>query len=291
MEHIEATRKKPKAKKIITRTLLYLALILLGLIFVFPYFFMVSRGLMSTERFSDAVMHVLPDKVVFSNYINAFGIGGYGGPLLNSVWLCILNALLVPFSSLLSAYAFVRTKWIGKKLVFSVMMATTMLPGVVTQVPLYVMYNEFNMLNTYYPLFLQNFFFGGAMNVFLARQFMIAHPAEIYESAKIDGAGAFRSFIHIALPLCRTIFIYLSISCFIAGWGDYYTPSIYLKDVETSRVPFAYALYRNLWSDENNIHPEYVFSACTIISFVPTICYAVFQKYLVQGISGVAVKG
>lgn len=288
---MELTKKQKKVIKIIKRVLLYAFMVVLGLILAFPFVFMVFRGLMTTSRFSDSVMHVFPDKFVFSNYINAFGSGGYGLPLLNSLWLYVLISVVTPFSALVSAYAFVRCDWIGKRFIFAVMMATTMLPGVVTQVPLYVMYNNKGMLNTYLPLFLPNFFFGGAMNIFLGRQFMISHPKETYESATIDGAGTFRSFLYIGLPLCKTLYIYFAITFFISGWGDYYTPSIYLKNIETSGVTFALALYKNLWSDENLVHPEYVFSACTIISIVPLVLYAVFQKYLVQGIATAGLKG
>lgn len=282
---------KVQIRRAAARGVAYLLLILLGVILVFPFFFMVCRGLMSAQRFSDSFMYVFPDKIMLSNYIHAFGGGGYGFPLINSLWIYVFNAVVIPFSSLLTAYAFARLNWIGKKFVFSFMMATAMLPGVVTQVPLYVMYNNFNMLDTYYPILLPGIFFGGAMNVFLARQFIMTHPAEIYESARIDGAGPFRSFISITLPLCKTIYIYLALCIFIAGWGDYYTPSIYLKNMGSDKITFAYALYRNLWSDANNLHPEYVFAACTIISLVPTVLYAVFQKYLVQGIASVGVKG
>ena len=288
MEH---TKRSKKTVKVIKLSFVYLFLVVLGLILSFPFVFMVSRGLMTTQRFSDSIMHFFPDKVVFSNYVNAFGSGGYGLPLLNSVWLYILISVVTPFSALVSAYAFVRCDWIGKKFIFAVMMGTTMLPGVVTQVPLYVMYNDFGMLNTYLPLFLPNVFFGGAMNIFLARQFMLSQPKETYESATIDGAGPFIAFIYIALPLCKTLYIYFAITFFIAGWGDYYTPSIYLKNLDTENVPFAYALYRNLWSDENLVHPEYVFSACTIISLVPLVLYGAFQKYLVQGIATAGLKG
>ena len=283
--------RREKVRKAVGYSFLYLFLIALGAVFVFPYVFMISRGLMTAQRAEDVIMHFFPDRVMFSNYIHAFADGGYGMPLVHSLWLSALNAFAVPFSSLLAAYAFTRLNWIGKKFIFAFMLGTVMLPGVVTQVPLYVMYNDFGMLNTYLPLFLPNLLFGGAMNVFLARQFMLSQPAEVFESASIDGAGPFRSFVTIAMPLSKTIVIYLAVSVFMGVWGDYYTPSIYLKQVESAMRPFAYALYRNLWSDENLYHPEYIFSACTILSLVPTLCYAFFQKYLVQGISTVGLKG
>ena len=283
--------KNERTKLNILRIPIYIFLSALGAIFILPFFFMVTRGMMSSSYFLDSPTNMIPDKIMWENYINAFSHGGYGLPLLNSLLLCVINAAITPFSALLAAYAFTRLEWMGKKYIFAVMMATTMLPSVVTHVPLYVMYNEFNMLNTYYPLFLPNMFFAGAMNIFLARQFMVSHPKEIYESVKIDGAGPVLSFVYIAVPLSKTILIYLAISIFIGVWGDYYTPSIFLKNAKASERTFAYALYRNLWSDENNIHPEYVFSACTIISLVPMLCYAFFQKYLIQGIASAGIKG
>lgn len=182
--------RREKVRKAVGYSFLYLFLIALGAVFVFPYVFMISRGLMTAQRAEDVIMHFFPDRVMFSNYIHAFSDGGYGMPLVHSLWLSALNAFAVPFSSLLAAYAFTRLNWIGKKFIFAFMLGTVMLPGVVTQVPLYVMYNDFGMLNTYLPLFLPNLLFGGAMNVFLARQFMLSQPAEVFESASIDGAGA-----------------------------------------------------------------------------------------------------
>ena len=225
--------RREKVRKAVGYSFLYLFLIALGAVFVFPYVFMISRGLMTAQRAEDVIMHFFPDRVMFSNYIHAFSDGGYGMPLVHSLWLSALNAFAVPFSSLLAAYAFTRLNWIGKKFIFAFMLGTVMLPGVVTQVPLYVMYNDFGMLNTYLPLFLPNLLFGGAMNVFLARQFMLSQPAEVFESASIDGAGPFRSFVTIAMPLSKTIVIYLAVSVFMGVWGDYYTPSIYLKQVES----------------------------------------------------------
>ena len=286
---METTNGK-KLKKAVVLTFVYTFLIVLAVVFLFPYLFMVSRGLMTAQRFDAAQMYFFPDKIMVSNYLDAFSAGGYGMPLLNSIWLCALNAVAIPLASTVAAYALTRLEWVGKRFVFAFMMATVMLPSVTTQVPLYVMYNDFGFLNTYYPLFLPNLLFGGAMNVFLAKQFMMSCPKTVFEAAEIDGANAFGRFVHIAFPLSKTILIFIAVNAFMGVWGDYYTPSIFLKQVEPSARTFAYALYRNLWSDENLLHPEYIFSACTILSLIPMLCYAFFQKYLVQGIATAGLK-
>ena len=287
-------KKKLSGKQLAVRIALYAFLIALGVVFMFPYFFMITRGLMTPTRFKHpAAMWILPKKWMISNIVTAFSQGGYGLPLLQSVWIAIVNCAGTAFASALSAYAFVRLNWIGKKFMFSFMMVTSMLPGVVTQVPLYVMYNTFGILNTALPLFLPNMFFAGAMNIFLTRQFMIAEPKEMYESAMIDGAGPFRSFLSISLPLSKTIIIYIAVNVFMGSWGDYYGPSIFMKRVEANQRPFAFALYYNLTNDVSgsNAHPEYMFSACIVLSLVPMLCFAFFQKYLVQGIATAGIKG
>lgn len=284
------SREKSDVKKIVSQVLLYGFLIVLAVILLIPFVFMINRGLMTNERFTDTIMHYFPDKIELSNYIKAFSEGSYGLPLLNSLWLCVLNAVAVPFVSLLPAYAFAKLQWIGKKFVFAFMMLTAMLPGIVTQVPLYVLYNDLGMLNTFLPLFLPNLFFAGAMNVFLTRQFLLGQPKELEESAIIDGANALVRFFYISAPLCKAILIYLGVTTFISSWGDYYTPSIYITSEDASRT-FAYELYNATWSETNVAHPEWIFTAATVLTIIPAVLFAFFQKYLVEGIATAGIKG
>lgn len=285
----DALKKIPWGK-VVGRTFLYLFLIALGIILLIPFVFMINRGLMTNERFTDTVMHYFPDKLEFSNFVNAFKEGSYGLPLVNSLWLCVLNAVAVPFVSLLPAYAFAKLEWIGKKFVFAFMMFTAMLPSIVTQVPLYVLYNDLGMLNTFLPLFLPSLLFTGAMNVFLTRQFLLGQPKELEESAIIDGANPFVRFITISAPLCKPILMYLGITTFISTWGDYYTPSIYITSEDAQRT-FALELYNATWSQTNIAHPEWIFTAATVLTMVPAVLFAFFQKYLVQGIATAGIKG
>lgn len=111
--------------------------------------------------------------------------------LVNSLIVCLIVCVSTPLATLLASYAFARLEWIGKNTVFAVMMVTALLPSIVTQVPLYVLYNDMGLTNTLFPLFLPGLFFAGAMNVFLARQFLLGVPKELEESAKLDGANAF----------------------------------------------------------------------------------------------------
>ena len=158
------------------------------------------------------------------------------------------------------------------------------------QVPMYVLYNDLGFTNTLKPLFLPGIFFGGAMNIFLSRQFLLGIPKALEEGAKLDGANAFVRCFVICAPLCFPIMIYLGVTAFIGAWGDYLTPSMYNN---SSDAPYtlAYALYKMTSSETNSKHPEWIFAAATVMSVVPTVLYAVFQKYLVDGIASAGLKG
>lgn len=283
-------RKKTGGRSIARKLILYAVLILIAVILLFPYGFMLNRGLMSNEWILDSYMHYWTDGLHFGNYVQAFREGGYGKPLMNSVLICLIVSVSSPFASLIAAYAFAKLEWVGKKFLFSVMMLTSLLPGIVTQVPLYVLYNNMGLTNTLFPLFLPGLFFSGAMSVFLTRQFLMSVPKEMEESAKLDGANSFVRCFYICAPLCAPILIYLAVSAFNGAWGDYLTPSMYNNNPEAPKT-LAYALYEMTGRTENSTHPEWIFAAATIMSLVSTALFIAFQKYLIEGIATAGIKG
>ena len=283
-------RNGAKTKRTVGKVLLYLFLILIAVVLLFPYGFMVNRGLMSNERILDSYMYYWTDGLHFYNYVLAFREGGYGAPLMNSLLIGLIVSVSTPLASLIAAYAFSKLEWIGKKFLFGVMMLTSLLPGIVTQVPLYVLYNNMGLTNTLFPLFLPGLFFAGAMNVFLTRQFLLGVPKEMEESAKLDGANSFIRCFYICAPLCAPILIYLAVTAFGGVWGDYLTPSMYNNSPEAPKT-LAYALYEMTGREENSTHPEWIFAAATIMSLVSTALFIAFQKYLIEGIATAGIKG
>lgn len=278
-----------KIKKAVGRTALYIVLVALALLLLLPYGFMVNRGLMSNAYILDVEMHYWTDGLHFANYALAFRDGGYGQPLLNSILVSCIVAVTTPISSFIAAYAFAKLEFIGKKFLFAVMMLTALLPGIVTQVPLYVLYSDMGLTNTLFPLFLPGIFFPGAMNVFLMRQFLSNVPKEMEESAKLDGAGPIRRCFLISAPLCSTMLIYFLLNGFLAPWSDYLTLSMYNNSFDAPTT-LAYALYRMTSKETNAVHPEWIFAAATIMSVVPTVLFACFQKYLIEGIATAGLK-
>ena len=156
----------------------------------------------------------LPEKFLWSNYVEAIKKIPFFRQVLNTVFLVVVNIIGVVGSCSLVAYAFGRLRWPGRDVWFVILLATLMLPGQVTMIPLFIVYKHIGWLNTYLPLTVPAFFGGGATNIFLMRQFYRTIPFEMTESARVDGANEFIIYSKIILPLCKPILATITIFTF-----------------------------------------------------------------------------
>ena len=171
----------------------YIISVLLAIVLVFPFLYMLFRSVMTTEQIMVRPVQFIPKKITFDSYIDMFiGEGGYGSALLQTVKIVGFNMIAVPLSGAFVAYGFARMKFPGRNVVFAIMLSTMMIPGAVLQVPLYVMFTEFGWTETIKPLTIPNLFGGGAVYIFLIRQYMRGLPREIEEAGMIDGANPTR---------------------------------------------------------------------------------------------------
>lgn len=281
--------KKTKAK--IFRICMYALMVVIGLILVFPYLFMISKSLMSREEIASAELVLIPAVPQFSNYLQVVQDSGYIEAFGNTMFVIIFNLIAVPLSATFIAFGFARCKFWGKNVLFGFMLSTMMLPAVVTQIPLYSLYNSLGWLNTLLPLTIPNITGGGAIYIFLARSFLQSLPKEIDDAAKIDGAGPLRRYFFIGLPLCKPIIIYIMINVFNSNWGDYYGPLIWrLNDDFPSTLAYRvfYTLTNSMVSNDMiNIR----MAAGVLMSVVPAVLFFIFQKQLIEGVAMDGLKG
>ena len=285
------SNQKSIIKRRIKYGLIYLLMIVIAIILIFPYFFMVMKSLMTSEEVVNPVIKLFPNDPQFKNYIEIFSGGQYLKATLNSLYVVGFNMVAVPLSASMIAFSFAKLKWRGRKFMFAFMMSTMMLPAVVTQIPLYVMYSKIGWLDTLKPLTIPNLFGGGAIYIFLLRQFMKGIPRDMEDAAKIDGANTFRFYWSIVLPLCKPVLIYIVVSVFIANWGDYYGPLVFMSSSEAPRtlpyLIFLQALDAN--ASTQMAHMRMV--GGVILSIVPMILFIFFQKQLIEGIVMTGSKG
>ncbi|WP_237107668.1 carbohydrate ABC transporter permease [Nonomuraea sp. MG754425] len=207
--------------------------------------------------------------------------------MVNSLVIVVLSIAGNLLSCSLAAYGFARLNFTGRKLFFTLMLGTMMLPGHVLLVPQYIVFANLGWLNTYYPLLVPNFLATNAFYIFLMVQFMRSLPRELDDAARIDGCGPFRIFWKVIMPLCVPAFATTAIFTFISTWNEFFGPLIYLTDTELYTVPLA---LRQFIDSEGQSQWGQMF-AMSFLSLAPVIGFFIAgQKYLVKGIATTGLK-
>ena len=283
--------KRQRKKISLVNVLLYIIMVLLAVVLLFPFFYMISKSLMTSEEVINPVPQFFPAVPQFGNYLSLFSTNEYLLGFAYTLAIVCCNMISVPFSAGLAAFSFSKIKWKGRGFMFAVMLGTMMLPGAITQVPLYSLYFSFGWIDTLWPFIVPNFFGGGAVYIFLLTQFMRGIPKDMDNAAKIDGASAFRRFISINFPLCKAVLIYVIVNVFLAYWGDYYGPLMYMHSSSAPKT-FALVLFEKAMDTDSAMDMANIRMAGGVfMSVYPALILAEFQKQLIDGVMIGSVKG
>ena len=204
---------------------------------------------------------------------------------LNTLWIIIPPTLLGLFTSALAAYAFAKLRFRGKNILFGILLATMMIPGMVTLVPAFTIYDLIGWRGTPLPLMIPGMF-GAAACVFYLRQFFTGIPTETLEAAKLDGLGYVGIFFWIMVPLSKSALIAQGVLGFVGGYNDYFGPLLYLTSPPLQTLQIALTTFVNQY---NSNWPSIM--AGTLVALLPTvIIYIVAQKYFIEGIASSGLK-
>jgi ABC-type glycerol-3-phosphate transport system permease component len=265
----------------------YPVLILLSVVFLIPWVWMISTSLKSPHELAVWPPVWIPEVLRWDNYLTVFEHVDFLRYILNTSIIAVLSVVGAVMSSSIVGYGFARLVWPGRDLVFSLLVATLILPAFVTFIPLYVIYAQIGWINTYLPLIVPSFL-GNAFYIFLLRQFFRRLPQELFDAAKIDGASELRIFFSIALPLIRPALTVVALLQFIASWNDYFGPLVFLNDTSKYTIALGLATMQSTYGFSN-------FSwimAGTAMSVVPIVAlFFVAQKTFIQGITMTGLKG
>jgi multiple sugar transport system permease protein len=207
---------------------------------------------------------------------------------INTAIIVVMVMIGTLLSCSFSAYGFARLKAPGKDFIFMLVLGTLMLPGAVTLVPTYLMFNSVGWVNTFLPLIVPSFF-GSAFNIFLLRQFYQTLPVELEDAAKIDGANPYRIWWSIMLPLSQPVLATVGVFTFVSTYNDFFTPLIYLSD--ESKYTIAVALSYFQGSPRIGPQMHLLLAAVTASIVPPLILFLAAQRYFVRGIVMSGIKG
>ena len=206
--------------------------------------------------------------------------------VFNSVYLAVLTILGQVLSCSLAAYAFARLQWPGRDLIFGLLLATMMLPGQVTMIPVFMIFRALGWYNTLEALWVPSFF-GSAFFIFMLRQFMRAIPGDLEDAAKIDGCGFFGIYWRIILPLTRPALAAVCIFTFMNTWNDFMGPLIYINDQRL--YPLALGLFD--FRSEHGSEFGMLMAASTLMTLPVIAIFFAAQRYFIQGVTLTGMKG
>ena len=279
---------QPRSKLTADRVIFFILLIGCTVLFLAPLVWLVSASLKTrAEVFSSAW---LPNPVAWNNYARIWDAAPILQWLKNSLLVGVLAAVSVTLSSALVAFGFANFRFRGRDALFGLVLATMMLPGAVTMIPTFLIWDRLGAVNTLTPLWAGNLF-GSAFYIFLLRQFYLSLPRELFEAARIDGASYLQAWWRVALPLTRSALIVVFIFEFKASWTDLLRPLIYLYDNALFTMPRGVKAIVDRFGQGGEMQWELVMAATVILTVPMVIIFLLGQRYFVQGISTTGSKG
>lgn len=285
-----AEAQRTQRRERISAAVRYVVLLAVGLLMLYPMIWLVGASFKgNSEIFTE--VGFWPASFDFGAYAKGWKTSTeytFATYFLNSFVIIIPRIIVTVISCVLVAYAFARFEFHGKKLLFSIMVGTMMLPHIVLRIPQYLMFKEFGWLDSYAPLIVPSAFATDTFFVFMLVQFLRGIPRDMEEAAQIDGCNALQLLWHIVVPLLKPAIISVVVFQFIWTMNDFMGPLIYLSTVE--KYPVSLALKMSIGATEEVEWASVI--AISVVALLPSI--AVFfaaQRHFIEGAASSGIKG
>lgn len=271
--------------KKISRFSAHLVLIIASLFFMIPFIWMVSTSLKPLTQVFTFPPEWIPKPVMWSNYLDAMSYIPFFTYLKNTIIITVFSTIGAILSCPLVAYSFAKLKWPGRNIIFMITIGVMMIPGQVTMIPLFLLFEKLGMVGTPYPLIIPAFF-GVPFYIFLLRQFFMGLPDSLREAAKIDGAGEFRIYWQIMLPLAKPAVLAVGLFQFMASWTDFIGPLLYLTD----SVKYTLSLGLQQFQSQKGSEWGLMMAVSTMMTVPVIILFFFLQKTFIRGITFSGIK-
>jgi multiple sugar transport system permease protein len=284
-------------RSVVGKGIIYLLLALFSLFVLVPFAYMLSTSLKAENQLFVFPIRWIPDPVMWQNYAQSFFNLGRIAPGM-TFWRIMSNTLFITILAMagelvavtLVAYGFARFRFPGRDVLFFIMLATMMLPGIITLIPTFLIWRNLKMIDTYGPLVLGSWFGGGAWAVFMLRQFMLSIPKDFEEAAVLDGANTFQIYYMLILPLIKPAILALAVLIFQGNWNNFQGPLIYLNT--TLKFPIVVALkffQESLSKEAPKWH--YMMAMSTVMAAPILLLFFIAQRYFIEGLTVGGIKG
>jgi multiple sugar transport system permease protein len=278
--------KRKLRQRILQAVLTHAVLIGLSILFAVPFLWLVSTSLKPPQQIFVLPPEWIPNPFMWSNYPRALTYIPFFRYMGNTFYIALFNVAALTLSSSFVAYGFSRIRWPGRGPVFSLVIATLMIPYAVTLIPTFLIFRRLDWVGTYNPLMIPALF-GDPFSIFLLRQFFLTIPQELSEAARIDGASEYGIYARIILPLARPALATVALFTFMFNWNDLLGPLIYLSDRNT----YTLALGMNGFFSRAGTEWALLMAASTVMILPIIVLFFFAQRTFIQGVALSGIKG
>lgn len=268
-------------RKIAGSTIYHVLMIVAALVWLIPALWMVSLALTPNGQLATETSGLIPPAVTFDNFLGVFQVGLTSRWFLNSIVVSVITTVVTVVLCAMAGYAFAKIDFPGKVVVYASVLAGLMIPKEAMFIPLFTLFADLDLHNTYEALILPRL--AAPLGVFLMTQFFSKVPDEVEEAARIDGAGPWRTFFSIMLPLARPSMVALGIFTFVQTWNDYLWPLVSATQREMFTITTGLASLQGNFAQATELGS---LMARGVMGSLPLlIIFVLFQKHLIRGIA------
>ena len=261
----------------------YVIVFLVGLLFLFPWVWLISTSLKPPSQIIEIPPRLIPNPVMWINYYYGVTYINFPRYLLNTLIICAVVVIGRVFSCTVVGYSLSRIEWAGRGILFAIVLATMMLPGQVTMIPIFIIFSRLGWVNTFLPLTVPAFF-GDAFFIFLIRQFFMTIPKELSDAARLDGCSHYGIYWRVVMPLARPALATLIAFTFIWTFTDFQGPLIYLKNRDLWTLALGMRGYLQRYGAGGGTAMGAMMAAATLYTLPMMVLFFAAQKTFIQGI-------
>jgi ABC-type glycerol-3-phosphate transport system permease component len=269
----------------VKKFLLYLFILFLIVVWIFPVFWLVVTSLKLEQDVVTRTLTIFNKPPTIQNYIDAMASTRIANWMFNSIVVSLATMVFTVFVDATIAYALARIRFRGRKVIFWVVLAGMMVPFQVLVIPLYLHFNTLGLINTLTAMILPRLAL--PIGVFILKQFFEGIPHELEEAAVIDGAGRFVQFWSIIIPLGKAALVTVLILSFIQAWNDFLWPLIVASETIKYTITVGIANFQGVYGTEYSL----IMAGAVIASLPQIIAFLVFREHIVKGIAMTGLKG